>query len=292
MSEPFATERIVHVIHAVDDYNATRVRYMNVLGALVFAEHYHPDADRDMNLFYVADFMIEPMAPRRTPRAGEAHDGPAAMASIYANYLDRYGEGWHSFELAVDNLPGVIENLSAQGIRVSPGVPFTHPRDAFGFCIEMIPKGMSMPGDPIGYRGWNPRWFEGNPMTLEGIAAIAHTVTAVGPARDFLVNTFGAVVLDEDAVDRPEPMERSRVELAGVELLLLAPTGTSGPVTEQVSRRGFGIYSLVWKVASQSDARQRLAQLGIRVQEGSTALGDFAIDPADMFGARHEFLET
>ena len=82
----------------------TRARYMDALGALVFAEGYHPEADRDMNLFYVADFMIEPMAPRRTPRAADEHEGPGAMAAIYANYLDRYGEGWHSFELAVDNL--------------------------------------------------------------------------------------------------------------------------------------------------------------------------------------------
>lgn len=214
------------------------------------------------------------------------------MASIYANYLDRYGEGWHSFELAVDNLPGLIDNLSAQGIRVSPGVPFTHPRDAFGLCIEMIPKDMSMPGDPIDYKGWNARWFEGNPMTLEGIAAIAHTVTEMKPAREFLVNTFGAVVVDEDVVDSPEPMERSRVKLADIDFLLLAPTGASGPVTEQVRHRGFGIYSLIWKVASQDQARRRLAQLGLHTEEAAVVLGDFAIDPADMFGARHEFLET
>lgn len=69
MPQPFSTKRVVHVIHAVNDYHATRARYLNALGALVFAEGYHPEADRDMNLFYVADFMIEPMAPRRTPRS-------------------------------------------------------------------------------------------------------------------------------------------------------------------------------------------------------------------------------
>ena len=57
-------------------------------------------------------------------------------------------------------------------------------------------------------------------------------------------------------------------------------------------RRGFGIYSLIWKVASQDQARRRLAQLGLRTEEAAVVPGDFAIDPADMFGAQHEFLET
>jgi hypothetical protein len=284
--------RVVHAIHAVNDHHVTRVRYMRVFGALVFGENYNEAADRDMNLFYVADFMIEPMAPRRTRGASEGHTGGAAMAGIFRNYLDRHGEGWHSFEIAVDDLPGLIGALSARGIRVAPGVPFTHPRDAFGFCIEMIPSDTLLSGDPVEYQGWNPRWFEGNPMTLDGIAAITHTVTDLRSARDFLVEAFGAVAKAEDVVDSPEPLERARVELAGVDFVLLKSLGSSGPVTEQVRHRGFGIYSLVWKVTSMERVAQRLAQLGVRTEAGTSILGSLAIEPANMFGARHEFLQV
>jgi hypothetical protein len=35
-----------------------------------------------------------------------------------------------------------------------------------------------------------------------------------------------------------------------------------------------------------------LAPLGVRNVEGTRALGNTAINPADMFGLRHEFLQT
>ena len=60
-------------------------------------------------------------------------------------------------------------------------------------------------------------------MTLEGIAAIAHTYRVEACTR-LSCQHLGAVVVDEDVVDSPEPMERSRVTLADIDLVLLAPT--------------------------------------------------------------------
>jgi hypothetical protein len=213
------------------------------------------------------------------------------MAQIYADYLDRFGEGWHSFEVAVDNLPQVVEDLKARGIRVSPGVPFTHPRDSFGLCIEMFTSDGKMPNDPFNYKGWNPKWHAGNPLTLEGIAAIVHSVRDLPGARDFLVGTWGAQVLNQDTVTSPEPLERCLLELAGVRFLLVKPTGMSGPLTESIQKRNLGIYSLAWKVGSIADAKARLAQLKVQTEEGTSVMGGICISPADMFGARHELVE-
>src|SRR6202035_4258288 len=61
-------ERVIHAIHAVIDIAAGRAKYLDVLGGLIFAEGYFEPEDRDMALLYVADFMIEPMAPRHAAR--------------------------------------------------------------------------------------------------------------------------------------------------------------------------------------------------------------------------------
>ena len=288
MNQPYNVRRIVHVIHACLDYHAVREKYMNVFGALVFAEGYHPEADRDMNLFYVGDFMVEPMAPRGTT------DPKHPMASIYKGYLDRFGEGWHSYEVAVDGLPEVLEDLKGKGMRISPGVPFTHPLDSFGMSIEMIPGEGGMPNDPVRYTGFDLKnWFRGNhPLTLEGLAAMVHIVPNVPAARDYMVNVWGAKAISEDTVTTPEPMDRADVELAGVRFVLVKPTGESGPVSETMARRKLGIYSLAWKVGSLEQAKAHLAKNDVRAEEGTSVMGGICLHPDDMFGARHELIEA
>ena len=93
--ERIRVSRIVHTIHAVADIATCRARYLDVLGGLIFAEGYFEPEDRDMALLYVADHMIEPMAPR----------DPARLDKPYARYLQRFGEGLHSFEIMLENGP-------------------------------------------------------------------------------------------------------------------------------------------------------------------------------------------
>jgi hypothetical protein len=83
--------RIVHTIHAVADIAACRARYLDMLGGLIFAEGYFEAEDRDMALLYVADHMIEPMAPR----------DPARLDKHFARYLHRYGPGLHSLDFSI-----------------------------------------------------------------------------------------------------------------------------------------------------------------------------------------------
>ncbi len=246
-----------------------------------------------MNLLYVADFMIEPMAPRRSAGRESRGEGGHPMAKIFADYLDRHGEGWHSFELAVHDLPGALEDLSERHIRTSPGVPFTHPKDVFGFCIELVPDDLTfLPGDPAGYDGWQSTWFRGNPLTLDGLAGMVHTVTDVTQATDFLVQTWNAEPVVFDHVEKPEPLDRAYIRLAGVTLVLIKPTSDSGPVTDHIRARNNGIYSLAWRVTDLDRARAHLADLAVPMDDSTSVLGQMAVDPAFMLGARHEFVQA
>jgi hypothetical protein len=87
--------RVIHTIHAVSDIAACRAKYLDILGGLIFAEGYFEAEDRDMALLYVANYMIEPMAPR----------DPARQDKPFARYLQRHGQCYHSFEIKVDSAP-------------------------------------------------------------------------------------------------------------------------------------------------------------------------------------------
>ncbi len=269
-------QRVVHVIHSVWDYHACRVKYMDVFGALVFAEGYNEVADRDMNLFYVGDFMIEPMAPRDQP-------------AVYRQYLERYGEGWHSLEFRVPDMESALAKLRERGIRYSDYVAFTHPKDSFGMMIELFAG--PMPNDPFEYSGWSSTWYAGNPMSLEGLSAIIIGVRDLGGSRDFLVDLWGAEVVEEDSVTDPEPLDRCHLQIAGTPLLLVTPTGDAGPVSDHIANRNEGIYSMAWRVGSLDQAADRLASLGVKTEAGTSVLGGISIDPGEFFGARHELVE-
>src|ERR1700755_3386578 len=93
ITNPIKVQRIIHTIHATTDIHACRLLYQNALGGLVFAENYFPAEDRDAVLLYVANHMVEPMAPRN------ADD----MTKPYARLISKIGQSFHSFELKVRN---------------------------------------------------------------------------------------------------------------------------------------------------------------------------------------------
>src|SRR5579871_3798613 len=84
--------RIIHTIHATTAIDACRVLYQDALGGLVFAENYFPAEDRDAVLLYVANHMIEPMAPRH----------PEDLTKPFARLTSKIGQSFHSFELKVE----------------------------------------------------------------------------------------------------------------------------------------------------------------------------------------------
>ena len=98
--------RIIHTIHATTQIEACRQLYQNALGGLIFAEGYFEQEDRDMALLYVANHMIEPMAPR-TP---DDHTKP------FARLTARIGQAFHSFELKVADGKGGTRPAQASDV--------------------------------------------------------------------------------------------------------------------------------------------------------------------------------
>jgi hypothetical protein len=47
---------------------------------------------------------------------------------------------------------------------------------------------------------------------------------------------------------------------------------------------------MAWNVQDEGSARQRLATVGVGIEEGEGVLGGLTLAPADMFGARHELV--
>src|SRR5277367_3730646 len=109
IDSPVKVRRIIHTIHAVADIAACRAQYLDKLGGLIFAEGYFEAEDRDMALLYVADHMLEPMSPR----------DPARLEKPFARYLHRYGQGFHSFELKVEDGPAAAAQLKAAGSKLA-----------------------------------------------------------------------------------------------------------------------------------------------------------------------------
>ena len=272
-------KRIVHAIHVVRDLGRTRQRYMNALGAWVFAESYHEGEDRDMNLMYVANFMVEPMSPRGKPTG-------------LTRFLERYGEGLHSIEFEVDDLSAAKAALTARGIRstdVHGSFFFAHPKDTFGVLLEVTTA--RMPNDPFHYEGWNPRWSMGHPSSILGVASLNFVVEDLDGARRMLTDVWGGVVLKEAALPGPEPIDVCHLAIADGVVCLARPQTRTGPIGRWLAERGPGFYSVTWRVESRDAAEAFCIDRGLSVLTEGTLSGGVSIDPSDFFGARHEFAE-
>src|SRR5579862_6414326 len=149
--------RVIHTIHAVADIAPCRARYLDVLGGLIFAEGYFEAEDRDMALLYVANHMVEPMAPR----------DPARLEKHFARYLHRYGPGYQSFEIKIQDGPAVASQLKAAGVKLSAeyGVFFYVRQESTGGVLLEVCE-TSMPNDPYDRRHWRGDCAEGHPTTL------------------------------------------------------------------------------------------------------------------------------
>lgn len=272
-------KRIVHAIHVVRDLRQTRQRYMNALGAWVFAESYHEGEDRDMNLLYVANFMMEPMSPRGKPTG-------------LTRFLERYDEGLHSIEFEVDDLSAAKAALTTHGIRstdITGSFFFARPKDTFGVLLEVTTA--RMPNDPIHYEGWNPRWSVGHPSSLLDLASLNFVVEDLDGARGMLTDVWGGVVIQEGVLDGPEPVDVCHLAIADGVVCLARPQTTTGPIGRWLAERGPGFYSITWRVASRDAAEASFIDRGLSVLTEGTLSGGMSIDPSGFFGARHEFVE-
>lgn len=282
MTLPIKARRIIHTIHAVREMDASRMQYQDVLGGLVFSEGYEPNADRDMALLYVTDHMVEPMAPRN----------PADTTKSFAKWLDRYGEGWHSFEIKVDDATTAAAALEEAGCRVLkapyPVFFFVHAESTGGILLEACE--VPMRGDPHDRRNWNPAWAEGLPSGLLRLDHIACVVRDMAKALDFFTRLIDGEVLADERLAAPQPARRVMLRIGDTRVALIAPDKVDeGPLGAFLTRPSSGIYALVWQVEDEAQASADFSAKGLRIVTVGCAGGSFAIDPADFRGARHEF---
>jgi catechol 2,3-dioxygenase-like lactoylglutathione lyase family enzyme len=276
-------KRVIHTIHAVIDIAACRAKYLDVLGGLIFAEGYFEPEDRDMALLYVADYMIEPMAPRDAAR----EDKP------FARYLRRYGQRWHSFEIQVENGPELSTKLKAAGYKLAADYGFfffVRAESTGGVLLEVSER--PMPNDPYDRRGWRSEWSEGHKsslLRLDHIACVTRNLEAV--IALFTGQLDGELVADE-RISVPQPARRIWLRLADTKVAFTQPDDASGgPLGRFLAPPTTGIYALVWHVEEEAVAEAFFQQKGLRTTRDNCLSSGFAIEPADFLGARHEFFQ-
>jgi catechol 2,3-dioxygenase-like lactoylglutathione lyase family enzyme len=282
MTSRIPAERIIHTIHGVRDMNAARMQYQDVLGGLVFSEGYEPNADRDMALLYVTDHMIEPMAPRNA----------TDITKSFAKWLDRYGEGWHSFEIKVPDAAAAAVKLEEAGIRLLkspyPVFFFIHGASTGGLLIEVCE--VPMRGDPHDLRNWNPGWAEGMTNGLLRLDHIACVLPDIAQTLHVLTEIFDGEMLSDERVSAPQAGRRVLIKLGNAQIALIQPDDKgAGPLGTFIGKNGGGIYALVWSVEDEARARSDFALKKLGIDTAACVGGAFAIDPADFRGARHEF---
>jgi len=274
-------QRVIHTIHAVADIAACRALYLNILGGLIFAEGYYEAEDRDMALLYVGDHMIEPMAPR----------DPARLDKHFARYLHRYGQGFHSFEIKIEDGPAVAARLKEAGCKLSAESAvffFVRQESTGGVLLEVCAT--SMPNDPHGRRNWRPDWAAGHPTTLLGLDHIACATRDVEAALRFFTGVCDGELLADERVLLPQPGRRALVRLADTRVAFIQPDDAgTGPLGAFLEPPTSGVYALVWRVEDESAAEAVLRKQGLRTSRAGCISAGFAIDPGDFLGARHEF---
>jgi catechol 2,3-dioxygenase-like lactoylglutathione lyase family enzyme len=273
--------RVVHTIHAVADLGACRAQYLDVLGGLIFAEGYFEGEDRDMALLYVANHMVEPMAPR----------DPARLEKHFARYLHRYGPGYQSFEIKIKDGPAVAAKLKAAGVKLSAEYGFffyVRQESTGGVLLEVCET--PMPNDPYDRRHWRGDYAEGHPTTLMRLDHIACITTDVAAALAFFTGQLDGELLADERIASPQPARRALVQLADTKVAFIQPDApTTGPLGTFLTPPTSGVYALIWGVESTATAQAFFEKKGLRTTLEGCVSNGFAIDPRDFFGARHEF---
>ena len=274
--------RIIHTIHAVTDIATCRAQYLDLLGGLIFAEGYFEAEDRDMALLYVADHMLEPMAPR----------DPARLEMHFARYLHRYGPGFHSFEIKIDDGPVVAAKLKEHGCKLAAEYGFffyVRQESTGGVLLEVCER--PMPNDPYERGNFRPEWAGRHATTLEGLDHIACVVPDVARALAFFTELLDGELLADERMALPQPGRRILVRLADTRVAFIQPDDAEqGPLAEFLEPPTSGIYSLVWRVGDAEAAQRFFHGKGLRTTREACVSGGFAIDPRDFSSARHEFI--
>jgi catechol 2,3-dioxygenase-like lactoylglutathione lyase family enzyme len=284
MPKPIHVPRIIHTIHACHDIHACRLLYQDALGGLVFAENYFPAEDRDAALLYVANHMVEPMAPRT----------PGDMSKPFARLTSKIGQSFHSFELKVADGKQASQRFRDGGATVASDYGiffFVKAESTGGVLLEVCET--AMPNDPYDRPGgWGAQVGTGHASSVVRLDHIACVTREIDKAVRFFTELVDGEVLSDERTELPQPGRRALLRVGDTNVAFVQPDdAASGPLGAFLGKPQNGIYALVWQVADESQARQHFdGKLKLRLTEVGCISPGFAIDPDDFLGARHEFV--
>jgi 4-hydroxyphenylpyruvate dioxygenase-like putative hemolysin len=279
-TSPLHPLRYLHTIHAAAECERLRHIYTGVFGGIVFSENYFPPEDRDAALLYVADHMIEVMAPRHT----------GDLRFMFARYLQKAGPSYHSISFRVTDCNAAHERCKDLGIlinTVGPGLIYLHPKSTGGIVMELTDH--QMPNDPYDLPGWRSNWALGRPNRPHAIDHIVCAPRAPAAAIAFFVDRLDGTARAPFAVTWPQRATATPVDVADISLLILDPTDhAAGPLVDFASGPNGGVYALAWKVADPTAAAQWFGKNGIPAER--LANSRLYTHEAIIDGARHWFV--
>ncbi len=284
MPAPIHVPRIIHTIHSTTDIYGMRLRYQDALGGLVFAENYFPAEDRDCALLYVANHMVEPMAPRN----------PEDMTKPFSRMTAKIGQAFHSFELKVADGKAASQAFRDAGAVTASDYGvffFVKPESTGGVLVEVCETGM--PNDPWDRSGgWGPQVGTGHASGVLRLDHIACVTAEIDKAVQFFTGCVDGEVLADEQVTQPQPARRVLIRIGDTNVAFIQPDDTgSGPLGAFLAKKQNGIYALVWQVADAGKAKAHFTGglLKLRLTGEGCISSGFAIEPDDFFGGRHEF---
>jgi catechol 2,3-dioxygenase-like lactoylglutathione lyase family enzyme len=275
--------RIIHTIHACHDIHACRLLYQDALGGLVFAENYFPAEDRDAALLYVANHMVEPMAPRN----------PGDMTKPFARLTSKIGQSFHSFELKVANGKEASQAFRDAGCTVASDYGiffFVKAESTGGVLLEVCET--PMPNDPYDRKGWSAEAGVGHACSVLRLDHIACVTRDLDRAVHFFTQVVDGEVIADGRTELPQAGQRALLQIGDTKVAFIQPDDAeAGPLGAFLGKPQNGIYALVWQVADEGQARAHFdGKLKLRLTEEGCVSPGFAIDPEDFLGARHEFV--
>jgi catechol 2,3-dioxygenase-like lactoylglutathione lyase family enzyme len=267
---------LTHVNQILGEFEQANAFYRRVFGAQEYMNSYHPAEERDASLFVIGDTCIELFSPRTT-------------TSLLGRNLERYGNGWHSFEWRVNDLDEARQALQERGVRITTDYPgsflMTHPRDTYGAILELCPHDMR--NDPRLETNWSDKpWSEG-PLGITGLGQMSIAVRDADAAAAFFSELTGAAVVYRD---RAEGGARCHGVQFPDHVLQLAQPAEPGPVTDFVENYGQRLRKLTFTVHDTGRVREHFLGNGLRVLEGDSP-GAVVLDPRDNYGVIYEFVE-
>ena len=279
-TSPLHPQRYIHTIHAAPACERLRHLYTGVFGGIVFSENYFPPEDRDAALLYVADHMIEIMAPRHTED----------LSFMFARYLKKAGPSYHSISFKVANCDAAHQRCRELGIlinTVGPGLIYLHPKSTGGIVMELTDH--QMPNDPYDLPSWRGDWAVGRANRPHAIDHIVCAPRAPAAAIDFLVDRLEGTARRPFEVTWPQRATATPVEVADITLLILDPADrAAGPLVDFTRGPNAGVYALAWKVADPEAAARWFGKNEVHVEPVANSVSYTHETLLD--GARHWFV--